>query len=358
MKISLKFLKEQNKERISGKGLVSKSQKEFNKDNPSLELKTNSRNNEIKDLFYEISKEKIEKDNILNIKKFIANNINSSFELIYINNNPINQKINPENENDLFDYGLEDKIILSDLFIKQKKNENYFLSSFNSKIKDDQYILYFKEHLITQKISIEVIINLENITKIKLEVFSISSIYIIKELLLENNELKINDISEIVLFNNENPLNDNDIIFKIIEENNLIERINSKRNININRNNEFNNNNNKSDLFRSKELSSISSIKKPLILKMIKKGKKKFSIGIDLSFNLMKNISKIKYSEEAPNYREAKDGLNLICYCRNDLCEICNEMFLVNLGILYKFKLNNLFKLYLYYRLWKKRFKI
>ena len=60
--------------------------------------------------------------------------------------------------------------------------------------------------------------------------------------------------------------------------------------------------------------------KKPLRLKIIKKGKKKYSIGINLNFNSLKNISKIKYSEEAPNHREAKDGLNFLCYCVSILC--------------------------------------
>ena len=86
MKITLKFLKEQINELM----LRSKSISEFNKDNPSIKLKTNSspksNKEEVdrKDLFYEIPKEKLEKDQIINIKKFIANNINSSFEKIYL----------------------------------------------------------------------------------------------------------------------------------------------------------------------------------------------------------------------------------------------------------------------------------
>jgi hypothetical protein len=295
MKISLKFIKEQ------------KIESDFPKD-----ISLNSTTNVIdrKNLLYEIPNENLEHDTILNVKHFIAININSSLEKIYLTTSLDNQKINPENENNLFDYGLEDNLILSKLFDEEKKLENSFLNTFNFMKKEDGPILYYKEHSKIEKTSIEVIFNLENISKIKLEVFSICSIYIIKDILMKNDELKIKNASEIILYNYENPLNDNDIIFKIIEENKIIE----------------------SDKINQKNINQNEASEKPLVLKMIKKGKKKFAIGIDLTFNSMKNISKVKYSNEAPNYREAKDGLNLLCYCRNDLCELCNEMFLVNLG--------------------------
>lgn len=73
-------------------------------------------------------------------------------------------------------------------------------------------------------------------------------------------------------------------------------------------------------------------ISKPLRIKLIRKGPKKCAIGIDFSFNILKNINKIDFSEEAPSYRAASEGINIICYCVNSGCKIENQVFVKNLG--------------------------
>jgi hypothetical protein len=39
------------------------------------------------------------------------------------------------------------------------------------------------------------------------------------------------------------------------------------------------------------------------------------SLGIDFTFNTIKNVKKVSWKEDAPWYREITDGLSWICYC-------------------------------------------
>lgn len=61
-----------------------------------------------------------------------------------------------------------------------------------------------------------------------------------------------------------------------------------------------------------------------------KKGK--MSLGIDFSFNTIKNVKKVGWTEDAPWFREVTDGLSWFCYCRNSRCPIFNQMFVINAG--------------------------
>lgn len=65
---------------------------------------------------------------------------------------------------------------------------------------------------------------------------------------------------------------------------------------------------------------------------LVRKTKKSFSIGLDLTFAAMNNIKKIKFDEDAPNYREVSDGMSLFCYCKNPSCKIKGQMFVKKVG--------------------------
>ncbi len=64
----------------------------------------------------------------------------------------------------------------------------------------------------------------------------------------------------------------------------------------------------------------------------VRRFKGKLSLGIDFSFNSIKNVKKTGWKSTAPTYREVTDGLSWICYCRNVACPIANDMFIVNRG--------------------------
>jgi hypothetical protein len=59
----------------------------------------------------------------------------------------------------------------------------------------------------------------------------------------------------------------------------------------------------------------------------------RLSINMDFSFNKIKRVVKHKYDVSAPAYREVKDGLSWICYCKNTVCELYSKMFTANKGI-------------------------
>jgi len=76
-----------------------------------------------------------------------------------------------------------------------------------------------------------------------------------------------------------------------------------------------------------------SSSPRFLKLKLLtKQSGNKFKLGLDFSFNYLKSLKKINWDEEAPSFREISDGVCLICYCQNMNCDICNQMFVKNLG--------------------------
>jgi hypothetical protein len=62
------------------------------------------------------------------------------------------------------------------------------------------------------------------------------------------------------------------------------------------------------------------------------KDKSRFALGIDFSFNYIKNVTKLDWDEKAPWYREVSDGLSWVCYCRNSKCDINSEMFILHRG--------------------------
>ena len=44
------------------------------------------------------------------------------------------------------------------------------------------------------------------------------------------------------------------------------------------------------------------------------------SLGIDFTFNTIKNVKKVAWKEDAPWYREISDGFCWLCYCQNPKC--------------------------------------
>jgi hypothetical protein len=55
-------------------------------------------------------------------------------------------------------------------------------------------------------------------------------------------------------------------------------------------------------------------------------------IAIDFTFNIIKQVKKVEWDEEAPIFWEVRDGLSLFSYCINPDCKIHKEMFVSNIG--------------------------
>ena len=56
------------------------------------------------------------------------------------------------------------------------------------------------------------------------------------------------------------------------------------------------------------------------------------SLGIDFTFNNIKNVKKVNWKTEAPWYREITDGFCWLCYCQNPKCEGFKELVVINKG--------------------------
>ena len=81
---------------------------------------------------------------------------------------------------------------------------------------------------------------------------------------------------------------------------------------------------------------NITTTTRPFEITLVvkKNSKGKFNLGIDFSFNTIKNVKKISWKYRAPWFREVTDGFSLFCYCRNSKCKIANELFIINRGYL------------------------
>ena len=55
-------------------------------------------------------------------------------------------------------------------------------------------------------------------------------------------------------------------------------------------------------------------------------------IGLNFRFNYLKDVSKISFNKNAPEYCECSDGINLFAFCFNQECILYNKYFVVNLG--------------------------
>lgn len=56
------------------------------------------------------------------------------------------------------------------------------------------------------------------------------------------------------------------------------------------------------------------------------------SLGIDFTFNTIKNVQKINWKNECPWYREIKDGFSWFCYCLNTKCEAYKKLVVLSRG--------------------------
>lgn len=56
------------------------------------------------------------------------------------------------------------------------------------------------------------------------------------------------------------------------------------------------------------------------------------SLGIDFTFNTIKNVKKVAWKEDAPWYREISDGMCWLCYCQNTKCPANKQLVVINKG--------------------------
>lgn len=283
---------------------------------------------------------------IVNIKDFIAQSKKIRIENIGV-------YINPYVDQDI-SYGLPDEFDLLKLFNNKILNTKFLsvASTMNSSVmtskenSSDTPKLYFKVLNDIPLVKIVIEFFLTNIDKILMEVSANCSVYILKyllrkKLLIPESEQNLIDMET------HKPFKNDDIISNVIgsgnaaDNNNGTMRVNNSQmnyqstaqnkaeNLNgseMNNNNINNNNENRNEFYNKNFNSTI------LKIQFIRKGNRRCSIGIDFSFNILKDIKKIEFSDQAPSFREASDGLNILCYCKNRNCKIFEQLFVENKG--------------------------
>lgn len=283
------------------------------------------------DLMYNIEST-VEPLQVVIIKNYIAQNTKTRIENVSL-------FINPYNEQDC-SYGLSDEFDIFRLFYNKSTSKN-FLSiagtfQTNNTNKDQTPTLFYK--LLTDiplcKIMIEYF--LTNIDKILIEVSINCSIFILKFLLRKKLFIPESE-QNLIDLNTQKAYKNDELIANIINPNDSIRLNNSQINFSTagkNDDNSFMNishsdiNTHNASVINNKH--SLSG--KMIRIQLIRKGRRRCSIGIDFSFNLLKNIKKLDFVDEAPSFREASDGLNIFCYCKNKHCKICDELFVRHIG--------------------------
>lgn len=267
---------------------------------------------------------------VIIIKNYISQNTNTRIENISL-------FINPYNEQDS-SYGLSDEFDVLKLFHNKSISTNFlsiagtlYTNKTNKTNKDITPTLYYK--LLTDIPLCKIIIEyfLTNIDKILLEASVNCSIFILKYML--NKKLSIPEHEQnLIDLNTQKPYKNDEIIANIINPNDNSIRLNhSQINFSTAAKNDENSILNASH-FDSTTQNNFQS-EKFLRIQLIRKGRRRCSIGIDFSFNILKDIKKIEFVEDAPSYREASDGLNIFCYCKNKTCKIFDELFVAHIGI-------------------------
>jgi hypothetical protein len=246
---------------------------------------------------------------VLELKKFISKEINMEKDIISI------YKIKQE---DNFDNNLDNEYDI------RNKNENndliYLLDNQNilNEIKNNNkdIIFFYKINKETSLIKIKIQYSLEKNKKFYINANTDWSIYILKSNLAEKLSISLGSINLVNIKNNKQYVN-NDIISKIYE---------NYLNYNENINDVYS-----SDSSDSESHCSYSINEADMCIKLINSTERVKPLG-NFSYKNLEQIISVDFAENAPDHREASDGINIIAYCQNNKCEFYNGMFIIKLG--------------------------
>ncbi len=238
---------------------------------------------------------KIILDNIETKEEFIIDGVQSSMNVLEFKS-IINKQKN---------YSIDSIQLFSsnNLSIQDHENlENY--------LDDNQTLTKLKIKIDKSILKLVIEIYEKNIERLSIDLSFSTSIYLLKKLV--EIKTKIPSQEQMIYLNNMK-LQDEDTFFELIFKNTYERETRSK------------------SVDRTSLTTDISS---PRItkLKLLRKKNKSLSLGLDFSFNYMKNLHKMNWDNLAPSFREIEDGMSIICYCLNMECILFNQMFVYNLG--------------------------
>jgi hypothetical protein len=55
-------------------------------------------------------------------------------------------------------------------------------------------------------------------------------------------------------------------------------------------------------------------------------------VGLDFTFNALRNVHRVGWQQDAPFFREITDGLSWFAYCKNMKCQAFKQLFSISRG--------------------------
>jgi hypothetical protein len=207
----------------------------------------------------------------------------------------------------------------SKMKVKLDMIEFFDFANKNTRIKDSQdlknylgtfsagsnfLVFYYKLGIKTIVVEVDYFQN--NIDKIIFELNLECSIYMLKNLIVKKLQMEETSVSEfLIYFSNSGEVRGQNKSSDLSEDLSL------------------------RDILR---LNGLNENLKLMNLLLIRKGRKRYSVGLDLSFTFMRNLRKINFDETAPSYHEVSDGMNIFFYCTNFKCNLYEDFFTINYG--------------------------
>jgi hypothetical protein len=69
-----------------------------------------------------------------------------------------------------------------------------------------------------------------------------------------------------------------------------------------------------------------------LIVKRTDPESNRVSVGLDFTFNALRNVHRVGWKQDVPWYREITDGMSWFAYCKNHSCHAFKQMFIISKG--------------------------
>ena len=67
-------------------------------------------------------------------------------------------------------------------------------------------------------------------------------------------------------------------------------------------------------------------------MKRIDPDSKRVSVGLDFTFNALRNVHRVGWKQDVPWYREITDGMSWFAYFKNHSCQAYKQMFIISKG--------------------------
>ncbi|CDW78307.1 UNKNOWN [Stylonychia lemnae] len=178
-------------------------------------------------------------------------------------------------------------------------------------------------------------------SEISMELYSSCTVHSLKQIVTDMTKIKI---SEQVISNRKDILADDKYIFHYVPLTPYLQEENKITDNNIDNFNtgiieeelmQLNGDNQKqpgTNVVTSGNGGALPKFELSLVVKKFNPLNNRISVGLDFTFNSLRNVKRVNWQENAPWFRESQDGLNWLCYCKNSKCAAHHQLVVVPRG--------------------------